>query len=63
MKAGDVKVVGTIDLTPTWEETAGIISMILQNGNYDGIKAAEAELFRMARLADAYVAQSKGDLK
>lgn len=46
-----------IDMTPTWLETAHMLMVVLENGTPAGRKAAREELRRMARLADAYVAQ------
>jgi hypothetical protein len=51
----------TIDMTPTWH---GILPMLLTgwtDGNATGRKIALEELQRMARLADAYVAEHKGE--
>lgn len=55
----DKKYIGTIDMTPTWEETGVMLIRILEDGNETGRKNARVELMRMARLADAYVALSK----
>lgn len=49
---GDIKVVGTIDLTPTW---AGILPLLLAgvtDGTDTGRRIAKEELARMAALAD-----------
>lgn len=56
------KVVGTIDLTPTWSGVLPIYLAVLQNPNAQASSrnGAMAELERMAELADMFVAQSKG---
>ena len=45
-----------IDATPTWAEILPVLLMGAENG----VQSAREELFRMARLADAYVAAKKG---
>jgi len=53
---GDVKKVGTIDCTPTWESLVDvIIDGIITNKNQNIRNEFRHELIRMARLADAYV--------
>lgn len=42
-----------INITPTWEQIAPALAMILSNKPMD--RAAMDELLRMARLADQYV--------
>lgn len=42
----------TIDLTPTWEETARICIVLLTDGDFEGRQTARAELQRMGRLLD-----------
>jgi len=44
-----------IDLTPSWLETAQMIALLFQNGNFEAQQTAHAELIKMAKLADAYV--------
>lgn len=51
--------VGTIDLTPTWEGILPTILVLLENGNAKGRADAKAELVRMAKLADAYNASQR----
>lgn len=51
-KPAPVKVAGTIDMTPTWEETAAMLATILERGNPEGRAHALKELQRMGRLAD-----------
>lgn len=46
------KVVETIDLTPTWEETVQTLVALIEGGNADARSTATNELRRMARLAD-----------
>ncbi|SKB49845.1 hypothetical protein [Sphingopyxis flava] len=53
--------VETIDVTPTW---SGILPALLaahENGTFEGRKIAQAELERMAAIADKYVAEHKED--
>ena len=53
---GDVKIVGTIDCTPSWESLVDvIIDGIITNKNQNIRNEFRHELIRMARLADAYV--------
>jgi hypothetical protein len=47
-----------IDATPTWRD---IVPLLLA-GAENGSAAARAELYRMAELADAYVAADKAGL-
>ena len=49
--------VQTIDLTPTWQE----ILPILLDGSQRGIESCNAELMRMAKLADKYIESLKLD--
>jgi len=42
----------TIDLTPTWAETANIIAAVMENGTAEGVRNARAELQRMGQLLD-----------
>ena len=49
----------TIDLTPTWEGILPVLVTLLKDGNREGRATALDELNRMAKLADAYVAQQK----
>lgn len=51
------RLVGTIDLTPSWAYVALYIAEALENGTPAGRKAAREELGRMAALADAWVAE------
>jgi len=60
------KLIGTIDLTPTWLAMAPIIIAAMENGTSDGVKMAKEEIYKMAKLADAYAASrvpniEKGD--
>ncbi|NOU47374.1 MAG: hypothetical protein HOO86_09960 [Bacteroidales bacterium] len=48
-----------IDVTPTWAAMVPTFLLIIDNGNADGRKTVEGELFRMAKLADLYVASQK----
>lgn len=45
----------TIDLTPTWEAAVRIYIAVLRNpeASFEGVKAAEEELLRLARAVDS----------
>jgi hypothetical protein len=52
--------VGFIDVTPTWEEVAAMCILILSaSESSTALNIAKEEIFKMARLADAYVAEHK----
>jgi hypothetical protein len=44
-----------IDITPTWQGVVPLLIIGIENGS----TSARAELYRMAKLADAYVASQK----
>lgn len=46
------KVIGTIDLTPTWTAMVPLYIAALQDGSWQAQSAARDELMRMARIAD-----------
>ena len=48
----EARVVGSIDMTPTWEETAAMLFTIIERGDTTGRAHALKELQRMGRLAD-----------
>jgi hypothetical protein len=48
-----------IDLTPTWQEQARMLIVLLEEGDAKGRKTAREEIMRMAKVADAYVASQK----
>lgn len=50
----------TIDITPTWSAILPLLLAAYEGGTFEGKHAAESELRRMAKLADAYVAERKG---
>jgi len=52
--------VGTIDLTPSWSALLPLYLAAIKDGSDIAADAAQSELTRMARLADAYVALKKG---
>lgn len=56
---GETKQVGTIDLTPTWTALVPVYTIAIRNASADVRFAVEAELIRMGKLADAYVALQK----
>lgn len=49
----------TIKATPTWEGILPLYISGIESGSFEGIKNATEELYRMARLADLYVAAEK----
>lgn len=53
----------TIDITPTWQAVLPMLLAARSSGSFEGIKAAEEELLRMAKLADLYVAAQKEQAK
>lgn len=54
--------VETIDLTPTWEGILpGLIDMAVNGTSFETRSTAAIELRKMARLADAYVAEKKAE--
>lgn len=54
-RAAQIKTVGTINLTPTWEAMTRLYIALLEDGDAEGRETARNELFRMARIADTYV--------
>jgi len=48
-----------IDLTPSWEEMVNVLLMLYVNGDSESRSTARAEFRKMAKLADAYVAEHK----
>jgi hypothetical protein len=55
-RADDADTVHSIKLTPTWSGVLQILLATYRDGSARGQQLALAELIRMARLADAYVA-------
>lgn len=53
------KLVGTIDMTPTWEGLLPGLLLAIENGTAEGRRIAREELARMAQVADLYVASRK----
>ena len=53
------QMVEVIDVTPTWEQTAGMLIISLENSNDDGKKFAREEIRRMGRIIDAYKAKTE----
>lgn len=53
------KPTGTIDFTPTWRAIVPIIIAALTDGTDEAKNAAKAELYNMAKAADAYNASVK----
>lgn len=51
----------TIDMTPTWADIVPLLLEVMERGNATGRAEARAEIMRMATIADAYVAEHKGN--
>lgn len=49
----------TIDLTPTWRESAGMLLAVLRDGNAEGKKFAHSEVLRMGDIIDSLNAERK----
>jgi hypothetical protein len=49
----------TIDITPTWTETARMLVFIMENANETGREHARKEIIRMGEIIDAYRAAEK----
>lgn len=56
-QASQIKTVGFIKLTPTWEAMTRLFIALLEDGDAEGRETARNELLRMARIADRYVAE------
>lgn len=50
----------TIDITPTWSEILPALILLLESPNAEARNTAKDELWRMAKLADKYMAHLKG---
>ena len=52
-----------IDATPSWVEMTSVIERLLVDGDFDSRhrSLARAELLKMAKIADAYVAMKKDE--
>jgi len=59
LKEGKRRLVGTIDLTPSWRDLLPTLLTLVECGGSAGRQTAMEELNRMALAADAYVAISK----
>lgn len=56
----EIKQVGTVDITPTWQTATRIFMETLEHGEtVEGKDSARGELMRMARIADNAVAAAK----
>ena len=53
------KVVGTIDLTPTWRSLIPVLIAALEDGTPEGKRMARENLFDLADAADHYIAVQK----
>lgn len=47
----------TIDITPTWQETARMLVVLLERGDMQGQKYAREEIIRMGQIIDKLNAQ------
>lgn len=56
------KLVGSIDMTPSWMSMAPVIIAAMENGTPDGVKMAKQYIYDLAKIADAYVAEKKGNV-
>lgn len=45
----------TVEITPTWEDILPLLLVAYAHGSFEGKRAANEELTRMALLADLYV--------
>ena len=45
-----------IDITPSWEGILPMLLLLIECGDVEGQRTAKAELAKMARLADQWVA-------
>lgn len=52
-----IKQVGTIDMTPSWTETARMLIVLMDNGTDEGKATARAEIQRMGTLLDRFIKQ------
>jgi hypothetical protein len=49
--------VRTVDMTPTWEQAARMLLVVLENGSEEGKQMAREEVKRMGILLDSYVSE------
>jgi len=42
----------SINITPTWEQTAKMLIVLLESGNNEGKKFAKSEIVRMGQIID-----------
>lgn len=49
--------VRTVDMTPTWEEAARMLLVVLENGSEEGKQMARKEVERMGILLDSYASE------
>lgn len=59
MSVTEKTLIGTVDLTPSWEEILPGLLAVLQDGNSLGRNLAKVQLYRMAKVADQYVELTK----
>lgn len=53
----------TIDATPTWAGIMPVLIAVIENGTTEGRNNAVAEIMRLARAADSYIAADKANAK
>jgi hypothetical protein len=51
--------VGTVDMTPSWNKIADIIVLAFETGTDKAKEIAKAQLYHMAKVADAHVVAAK----
>lgn len=49
----------TIDMTPTWTETARMLTVLLEEGTEEGKRVAREEIHRMGEIIDALQKEAK----
>lgn len=59
LRDADKKLVGFVDMTPTWGELAPLLVDYIENGNAEQQRTARVELTKMATAADAYNAMQR----
>ena len=52
----------SINLVPSWEATVGMCLAIIENGTAEGRATGIAELQRLGRIADSYIAAAQSDV-
>lgn len=60
---GDGATPTSINLKPTWTETANMMVMLIQHGSPEGVAMARAEILRMGQIIDQLLAEQEEALK